>query len=60
MASDMTVDLQKIVATLRQKHIAQLDQVTYENAVLAAAVEQLQEQVAQLEQRLAEARGLGA
>ncbi|MEV4749086.1 hypothetical protein AB0K21_22130 [Streptosporangium sp. NPDC049248] len=60
MSSDLTVDLQQIVAVLRRKHTAVVDELTYENAVLAAAVEQLQERAGQLEQQLTEMRGLGA
>lgn len=56
MASDVTVDLQKIVAGLRRKHSEQLDAAVYEGVVLATAVDQLQERVTQLEQQLAQVR----
>lgn len=59
MSSDLTVDLQQIVAALRQRHTAVVDELTYENAVLAAAVEQLRERASQLEQQLTAMRGIG-
>ncbi|MDP9843242.1 hypothetical protein [Streptosporangium lutulentum] len=60
--TDVSVDLQKTVAALRQRYSAQVDALTYENAVLATAVEQLQERVNQLEQQFtgAVSGGFGA
>ncbi|MFI6497188.1 hypothetical protein [Nonomuraea typhae] len=53
----MEVDLNKVVAHLRQRHTAHTDQLLHENAVLAAAVDMLHEKVERLTKQVADARG---
>lgn len=47
--SAVSVGAEAIVAHLRRAYGQQIDELTYRNAVLAAAVEQLQARVAELE-----------
>lgn len=42
MAEGIAVDPAKVITHLRQRHAQQLDEATYENAQLQAAVETLQ------------------
>ncbi|MFI9553728.1 hypothetical protein [Nonomuraea endophytica] len=52
----MDVDLDKVISHLRQRQAAMVEQLTYENAILAGAVEMLQSEAERLTEELTEAR----
>lgn len=52
----MDVDLDKVISHLRQRHTLVVEQLTYENAILAGAVEMLQSEAERLAEELTEAR----